>query len=87
MIEAKPETPTVMIKSDGEDDGHDGENRQDELEACVDEGQRDDVQNEYHELRRDHVSHDRADEKTVFAFEQRIAHGALMFDVEGAPDD
>jgi len=87
MIEAEPEAPTVVIEGDGEDDRHGGENRQDQLEARVDEGQRGDVQNEYDELRRDHVRHDRADEKTIFAFEQRVARRALMFDVEGASDD
>ncbi len=87
MVETEPETPTVMIESDGEDDRDDGENRQDKLEARADEGQRGDVQQEYHELRRDYVRHDRADEEAVFAFEQRVAHGALMFDVEGTPDD
>ena len=87
MIEAEPEAPTVMVEGDREDDRYDGKYGQHGLEARVDKRQRGDVEDEYDELRRDHVSHDRADEKTVLAFEQRVARGALMFDVKGTRDD
>ena len=87
MVEAEPEAPTVMVEGDGKDERDGGEAGQDEIEARVDDGQAEDVEDEYDELGRDHVRHDRADEETVLAFEEGVAGRALVFDVEGALDD
>ena len=87
MIEAEPEAPTVMIESDGKEERDRRETGEHQIEARVDDRQADDVEDENHELGRDHVRHDRSDEKAVLAFEEGVAARALMFDVKRALDD
>jgi hypothetical protein len=87
MVEAEPEAPTMMIEGHGEDERDRREAGQNQIEARVDDGQAKDVEDENHELRRDHVRHDRADEEAIFTFEEGIAGRALVFDVEGTLND
>jgi hypothetical protein len=73
MIEAQPETPAMMIKSQRKKNGEDNQEPDDQLIFKAEERQRDEIHNQNQELRRHHVSHNRTHEKTVFTLEQRAA--------------
>ena len=87
IIETEPQTPTVVIKRDWKDHGHDKQDHQYALVLCADHQQTKETKQQDHQFRDDHIRQDRPDEKAVFTFEEGQANRAMMPDVERAVYD
>lgn len=87
MIEAQPQTPTMVIKSQREGDPNHEKHSQHGLLVQMREEQTKKVNDQNEKLSRNHVRHDRADEKAFLAFEGNVAGGAMYFDIEGPPEN
>jgi hypothetical protein len=87
VVETQPETPTVVIKGDREDQSDDKQHNQHTLVPRADHQQTKEAKDEDHQFGYDHVRQNCAHEKPVFAFEKRLATGAMMPDMERAVYD
>lgn len=76
-----------MIKSDGKYQRHDEEQHEHMAIVCADNQQKEETNQENHELRRDDVGQNCTHEKAVFALEKREAMRAVMPDVKRGGDD
>lgn len=79
VIEAQPQTPAVMIKGDGKDNGHDEQKHQDTFvfEPDQKQGETDHKDNQFGG---DYVGKNRADEEAVLALKKRKTVGAMVSD-------
>ena len=87
VIKTEPQTPTVMIKGDREDQRHDEEKHQNTFVFGADHEQHEEAEDEDHQLCYHHIRQDRAHEKPVFTLVKGQTFGAVMADVERALDD
>ena len=87
VIETEPQTPTVVIKGDGEDQRHDKQDHQYALVFGSDHQQTKEAKDQNHQFRDDHIRQNRSYEKAVFAFEERQANRAMMPDMERTVHD
>jgi len=87
VVKTEPQTPTVMIKGDREDQRHDKQHHQDGFVFRAYHQQHEEAVDEDYQLRDDDIRQDCAHEKPVFAFEEGQAIGAMMTDVKWALDD
>ena len=76
-----------MIESYWKDQGHHKKQHQDVIIRGADNQQREEANEQNHELRRHHIRQNRADKKAVLAFEKRVTVGAVMPDVKRVCDD
>src|ERR1051326_3957922 len=81
-VKTEPQTPTVMIERDRDNEGHDEQHHQHTLVIRAQNQQTKEADQQDCKLRRHHVRENCADEKPVFALEQRHAGRAVMADAE-----
>jgi len=77
----------MVIETEWKADPNYEQYRQHGLLVQMREEQTEKVYDQDADLSRDHVRHNRADEKAFFAFEGRVAGGAVNFDIEGPPEN
>jgi len=77
----------VVIKSDGENEGHDEEQHEHALVTCADNQEEKEAYQQDDELGGDDVGENGAHKKPVLTLEKREAIGAVMADVKRSSDD
>lgn len=87
IIETEPQTPTVVIERDREDQRHNKQDHQYALVSCTNYQQAKEAKEQDHQFGYDHIRQDRAHKKAVFTFEKRHANRAVMPDTERAVYD
>ena len=87
VVKTQPETPTVMVKRDRKKQRENEKHDEHALVLRAQNDQTKEANQQDRELRRHYVCEDSADEKPVFALEQRHAGRAMVPDFEGVRDD
>ena len=82
MVHRQPQAPTVMVEQQRKGYGDRKQGREDNAIGQIRKNQTSKISNQNEDFRRDDVRHDRADEKSFFAFEDYAAGSALMFEIE-----
>ena len=78
MIEAQPKTPTMVIERQRKGYANAEQDPQDCLLAKVGKEQTSEIRKQNDGLGRNHVRHDRTDEKSFLAFEDDAARSTTM---------
>ncbi len=73
MVEGEPNTPAMVIESDGKRERYHEENSQNHLVVSTNHTETSEVGDENYELGRDHINQDRPDKEALLTFEYNCA--------------
>jgi len=87
VVESQPQTPTVVIESDGENQRHREQQHEHILVFRADNQQTEKADQEDHNLGSDNVGENRTNEEPILTFEERHAVRAMVPNMERVRDD